>query len=52
MNKIGTVIVLASGIVAVLLNQLLPQEMAEIIEEKEEEDSADIMDAEKQDNKD
>jgi hypothetical protein len=43
---------LASGIVAVLLNQLLPQEMAEVIEEEEEEDSADIIDAEKQDNKD
>jgi xanthine/uracil permease len=43
-----SVIVLVSGIVAVLLNLLLPQE---ITEEEEEEDSVDVVDAEKQDHK-
>jgi hypothetical protein len=39
---------LVSGIVAVLLNQILPQEAAEVVEE---EDSAEVIDTEKQDHK-
>lgn len=43
-----SVIVLVSGIVAVLLNLLLPQEVAE---EEEDEDSVEPVDTEKQDHK-
>lgn len=39
-----------SGIVAVILNQILPQEAAEVVEE--EEDSVEVVDSEKQDHKD
>jgi len=42
---------LISGIVAVILNQLLPQETTEVVDDLEE-DSAEVIDAEKQDHKD
>lgn len=49
-NNISLFIVLVSGIVAVLLNLLLPQELAEEVAE-EEEINVEVIDTEKQDHK-